>query len=392
MLIYGGGVAGLWTLARLRAAGYRCVLVERAALGAGQTIASQGIIHGGIKYALTGTASSASRAIAEMPGIWRACLRGEGGEGMPDLRGVRVLSERQWLWTAGDVAARFAGAAASRVIRTEVRRVEASERPAWLAGAPRGLGGVDVYTVEEPVLDPASVVRELARAAEACIVRAEDGDGLARIDARIRVLTAGAGNEALLRAMGVDVESGAGRSARMQRRPLHMVMVRGTGLPMIYGHCVGVSTTPRVTVTSQKDGEGRTVLYVGGAIAEEGVGRSRDEQIAAARSELRAALPWLEWGEWEGVEFATLRIDRAEGLTADGSRPDEPVIAELGSVIVAWPTKLAFAPLVAERILAAVERAGVRPTGPGRGGAAEVAGERPPVAALPWEEEGVAWS
>jgi len=377
--IHGGGVAGLWTLARLRRAGYRCVLIERGALGAGQTIASQGIIHGGIKYALTGTASRASRAIAEMPGIWRACLRGEGEV---DLRGVEVLSDRQWLWTAGGVAARIAGVAASKAIRTEVVRVDAAERPAWLAGAPRGLGGVDVYSVEEPVLNPRGIVRELARAGEGCIVR--EGAGV-EVAARRRILAAGAGNEELVRRFAG--EAGA-TGARMQRRGLHMVMVRGRGLPMAYGHCLGASTTPRLTVTSQRDREGRTVLYLGGALAEEGVRRSREEQVAAAREELRACLPWLEW---DGVEAATLRIDRAEGLTADGSRPDEPVVTAIGEVVVVWPTKLAFAPLAAERVLGVLEGQGVRPSGGGE--PVRIApGEAPGVAHLPWEEEGAAWS
>ena len=63
ILIFGGGIAGLWTLARLRKEGYSCLLLESNSLGAGQTIASQGIIHGGIKYALTGQASAASKAL-----------------------------------------------------------------------------------------------------------------------------------------------------------------------------------------------------------------------------------------------------------------------------------------------------------------------------------------
>src|SRR2546423_6217066 len=122
ILIVGGGIAGVWALARLRAEGYSCVLVQAGALGAGQTIRSQGIIHGGVKYALSGAASRASRAIAGMPAVWRACLRGEGEV---DLRGARVLSERQYLWTGPGVASRLIGAAAARVIRTEVSRVSA---------------------------------------------------------------------------------------------------------------------------------------------------------------------------------------------------------------------------------------------------------------------------
>jgi glycerol-3-phosphate dehydrogenase len=69
--IIGGGVAGLWTLNQLRNRGYSAVLFESEALGSHQTIGSQGMIHGGVKYALAGTWSGASQAISRMPGIWR---------------------------------------------------------------------------------------------------------------------------------------------------------------------------------------------------------------------------------------------------------------------------------------------------------------------------------
>ena len=396
MAIYGGGVAGLWTLARLSAAGYRCILIEKSALGDGQTIASQGIIHGGIKYALTGTASSASRAIARMPEIWRACLRGEGEI---DLRGVRILSERQWLWTAGGVAARLAGVAASKAIRTEVARVAPADRPAWLTAAPGGLGGVDVYTVDEPVLDPASLLRELARRAEEAggrIIRGAAHPGWSDgIRAHRRILATGAGNGPLIAEAADTLYNGKPMAPAMQLRPLHMVMARSRrpgGLPLIYGHCLGASTVPRLTITSQHDREGRTVLYIGGGLAEEGVTRSPPEQAAAARAELRACLPWLAWDEpgEGGVEIATLRIDRAEGRTPGGGRPDEPVVHGLGGAFIVWPTKLAFAPLVAQRILDALDQTGVRPLD--FPDPLVVPGERPPVATLPWEQEGLAWT
>ena len=69
--ILGGGIAGLWLLARLQAAGYSALLLENQALGAGQTLASQGIIHGGLKYALDLKLNTASDALADMPARWR---------------------------------------------------------------------------------------------------------------------------------------------------------------------------------------------------------------------------------------------------------------------------------------------------------------------------------
>lgn len=374
-LIFGGGIAGLWTLARLRIAGYSCILVQTGPMGGGQTIASQGIIHGGVKYALTGRASRASRAISEMPRIWRSCL---AGEGEVDLRAARVLSESQVIWTSGRLGSRLAGLAASKAIRTPVERISPTDEGPF-RGAPRGTG---VYRVQEQVLDVGSVVGALAGTHQDCIiqtrgpdsvrVRPEDrsvramivlGDSQVQVTARAAVLAAGAGNESLLRTMS---QSGGdtgdpGVPIRMQRRPLHMVMARGNRLPALFGHCIGLSDKPRITVTSHPDrspeaGSGSTVWYIGGQIAEQGVERDPDEQAVAAAREVTSCLPWIDLTD---VEWATFRVDRAEGLTKRGARPDEPVVRMLGNAVVVWPTKLAFAPDAASRVLACFAQEGI---------------------------------
>lgn len=73
--IVGGGIAGLWLLARLRERGYGALLIESERLGAGQTICAQGIVHGGAKYSLHGQVSRSAEAVAGMPELWRRCLR-----------------------------------------------------------------------------------------------------------------------------------------------------------------------------------------------------------------------------------------------------------------------------------------------------------------------------
>src|SRR5947208_17163099 len=75
--IFGGGIAGLWILDELRRAGVDAVLLEKRALGDGQTVASQGIIHGGRKDMFDGHGTTSGKAMAEMPGIWRECLAGK---------------------------------------------------------------------------------------------------------------------------------------------------------------------------------------------------------------------------------------------------------------------------------------------------------------------------
>ncbi len=98
IVILGGGIAGLWLLNHLKAKGYSVLLFESTALGDGQSVASQGIIHGGLKYALSGTLSGTARAITGMPDRWRACL---AGNDPVDLRGCQLLSENYYMWSEG---------------------------------------------------------------------------------------------------------------------------------------------------------------------------------------------------------------------------------------------------------------------------------------------------
>src|SRR5258708_4979084 len=106
IVIFGGGIAGLWLLNRLRELGFCAILLESNTLGGGQTHKAQGIIHGGLKYALQGTVTGATQAIADMPSVWRQCLRGEG---VIDLREVPVLSTEQYLWSTGSLTSKLAG-------------------------------------------------------------------------------------------------------------------------------------------------------------------------------------------------------------------------------------------------------------------------------------------
>ena len=120
IVILGGGVAGLWLLDDLRRRRYRALLLEAGALGGVQTLASQGMIHGGIKYSLAGALSGASEAIAGMPAYWKRCL---AGEATPDLRAARVLSEHFYLWSSRATGSRLTAFLASKAVRGRVERV-----------------------------------------------------------------------------------------------------------------------------------------------------------------------------------------------------------------------------------------------------------------------------
>lgn len=361
VLIVGGGIAGLWLNARLRCAGYATLLAERASLGGGQTVKSQGIIHGGAKYALHGALSGASEAIADMPRRWRAAL---AGSGELDLSGVRLLSEAHYLWSPGTLAGNLAGFFASKAVRSRVDPVRGDDLPAALQHyAFKGR----VYRLNELVVDVPSLIGRLAElagdgllAAREIVPLHEGGelvgllvDGRA-IRARRIVLCAGQGNAGLLAALGLD------RPA-MQTRPLHMVMLAAPTLKPLYAHCLGGGPKPRLTVTSHPAADGQWVWYLGGELAEaEGVARDASQQIAQARRELGELLPWVDLGE---ARWATLRVDRAEPAQSGLTRPDNAFLAEQGRLLVGWPTKLALAPDLADRVFANLERDAIRPSG-----------------------------
>jgi len=380
ILIVGGGVAGLWLNARLRRAGYATVLVESGALGGGQSGKSQGIIHGGTKYALTGMLTGASEAIADMPRRWRESL---AGSGELDLSGVRLLSEAHYLWSPGSLAGNLTSFFASKAVRGRVDAVKGDELPPALRD--RAFKG-KVYRLAELVLDVPSLVARLAELAGDSLLAGrdlqplrEDGEltGLVvdgqPIRARRLVLTAGAGMADLLQALGLEQPA-------MQRRPLHMVVVKGPMLKPLYAHCLGGGPKPRLTITSHPTADGQWLWYLGGDLAEaEGVAREPAAQIATARDELQRLLPWIDFA---GAQWATLRVDRAEPAQSGLVRPDNAFLAEEGRLLVGWPTKLALSPDLADRVLAHLDRDGIAPAQH----PALPAHPQPPVAAPFWEE------
>jgi glycine/D-amino acid oxidase-like deaminating enzyme len=371
--IVGGGVAGLWLLNRLTLAGYDAVLLEAAELGGGQTVASQGMVHGGIKYALAGALNPASEAIAAMADRWRACL---AGRGEIDLSGLEPLSRDYYLFAAAGTLGTLTSFFASRALRGRVDRVARSDYPAAFA---TGFDG-NLYRLNDFVLDPQAMIERLAmpvreRIWQGRIERMSDDGTIVRLalehaelTCSCAILTAGAGAAALLATLGAT-------SIGMQRRPLHQVIVRhGLELP-VYAHCLtGIkSPEPRLTITSHRD-QGGWLWYLGGRIATTGVTRDHAEQVAFARSELDACVPWIDWRE---ARIDTLSIDRAEPAQRTLLKPDTAFVARIGRVLVGWPTKLTLAPDLADRVLAQLDR-------PRGGEPARLNLPRPAVARPPW--------
>ena len=360
VVIIGAGIAGLWLHHRLNNMGIHALLLENNAIGNAQTLSSQGIIHGGAKYALNGILSKATQAIGEMPARWKACLNGEGDI---DLSQAKVFAEHQLMWSKDQLSSKMVSFFASKALSSRMQSVEKSTRPALFQH--KEFKGA-LYQLDEPVLDIASVIQCLVKpwqdrilqfASDTNITWQQDNGNVQslqladdiQISAQQFVLTAGEGNEALLNSLSI-------KKPAMQRRPLQMVMCKAKHkaqtLPAIYAHSLGSGSKPIATITSHFDKDDNVVWYIGGDIAEQGVGKPFEQITAEATILLKDIMPWFELPE---LEWATHSINRAEPKQSGFSRPDTAFVETKNNVHIAWPTKLALAPDLADKVIEKIQ-------------------------------------
>lgn len=362
-VIIGGGVAGLWLLNRLNAAGYNAILFEQEALGTGQSIASQGMIHGGVKYTLAGALSGASEAIADMPDYWRRCLAGKGDV---DLAQTQTLSDFFYMWSTDNALSRVTGFLASKTLRGRVEVLRKTQHPPLFTN-PAFSGRL--YQLVDSVIDTSSLLSNLAANQRGRIFTVDwqqahlhhqdrtiflhlkdDSMNEVIIEAGQFIFAAGKGNATLLQS--IDAATPA-----MQVRPLQQVMVKHRHEYLLYAHCVGSDSTPRLTISSHRCRDGDLCWYLGGQLAEQGVKKTAAQLIQEAKTELCALFPWLDWTT---AQWATLAVDRAEARQKNLVRPDNAFMdraytaqgtAPFNNVLVAWPTKLTLAPHLGEEAL-----------------------------------------
>lgn len=383
--IIGSGIAGLWTFQQLRKLGYQVALIEQHAIGSEQTIASQGIIHGGLKYALQGILTPAAKAIWRMPKLWQDCLHGVGEL---DLTKVAILAKQQYLWSTGNIATTISSFFASKALHGKVMAIKAEQYPTALT-APQFTG--KVYQLNELILAVPTLLQSLVSPfyadtikidpIQGCIPSFAEQGNIKHLTLRINntehiltaqsyIFTAGQGNAELLATMPNGV--------KMQTRPLHMVYVKAATLPTFYGHCIGLTATPRVTITSHFAKDGDTVWYLGGKLAEDGVNKSQSEQLSFAKQEIASLFPWLTIdGKWD-----SFLVNRAEACQAFGLKPETETVVAKHNIIIGWPTKLVLAPMLTKKILKILEQKGVKKT---YGNAKLMDFPKPAFATLPWD-------
>jgi glycine/D-amino acid oxidase-like deaminating enzyme len=381
-LVFGGGVAGLWTLHALLDQGIDAWLVETGGLGGMQSMQAQGIVHGGGKYALRRVGDVAAiQQIREMPQRWR---EHRAGTRKPSLASATVNSDECWLWLPrGSWRARLEAVTLIPLLRTGGMLAAAPRaRPRATWPTPLQQHAHRAYSMDEPVFDPGSVIRALVAPVDDRLLQVEEPSAIRRdshgftvefpdgrsLRARFLVACAGEGNARILELAGHD-------PGRMQRRGLRMGLLRGD-LPALHGHCVLGGRT-RMSITSVDPEDGKRIWQIGGELAERWAATSDDEFFLALRRELDQALPGLDLS---GIEFADYAAVRAEAANEEIRRPSGVQVSELQpGFVLAWPTKLAMAPLLAEEV--------VKMVAPGAGEAGDAPAEwnRARMGVPPWE-------
>lgn len=338
VVIVGAGIAGLWTLRALRERGYSAVLLERDAIGAGQTIASQGIIHSGLKYALGGKISAVAKTISEMPERWRETLQSDC-----------VSAPSQNLLIPKGFVGNVVKLAAEKMLETHAEE----NLPQEIKQS--GFDG-SVIRMDEPVLDIQKTLQELSAPHHKFIRKVNDlsfkGDAVICdghiIKAKAFVFTAADSNAPIAQTLGHNIEAKA--------RPLLMGLMKNVPFPL-YAHFVGTSDKPIATITTHKTKDGALVWYVGGGVAERDKYSPEHQTFDAIKKAFAKYMPSVNLST---IEWATLAIDRIEGNSGP-LMPDTPTIIEAGNALYAWPTKLTFAPLLADRVAQRLQN--VEPSG-----------------------------
>lgn len=359
IIIFGAGIAGLWAFHRFKRMGYSPLLLETNAIGGGQTIASQGIIHSGLKYAFAGKVSKLAQSISAMPDLWRAALAGRGDV---DLSAARVSAESQFLMIPNGLMGGLVKLVTRKILGDGVRECDEADWPEEIKAT--GFKGSVVF-MDEPVLDVPSLLRALAEPYRDSIRQVDwnkveiesDGDGIAalmidghKVTADRYIFTAAGSNHEIAKTLGHD------KGLTTQKRPLLQGIMKNAPYEM-YAHLVGTSDKPVASITTHKASDGSLVWYIGGGAAERDVDAPEGEVFDAIRKGFAQYLPSIDLST---IEWATLPIHRIEGKSdTQGWMPDTPVIHDVGNVLYCWPTKLTFAPMLSNMLVEKLE--GVEP-------------------------------
>ena len=390
--IIGAGITGLWLLNHLKALDYSVILLEKETIGGTQTLGSQGIIHGGIKYSLQGSISSATEAISTMPQRWRNILAGTAGNDNLNLADYPLINcPAYYLWIRNYLP-KISGFFASRKLHSRLTLLDPDVTNNFTNNADQVEHKVPGFLTDrkiitkwqgrlyklngELVINVPLLIRVLAEKYRSCIFSTKDmkmslikdkstskqgnRDNNAdyhlclqnhrfhyHINATQFITAAGAGTASILK------QAGLADNFPMQLRPLHMLMVRHPALASnVFMHIVGWSDKPLLTITSHRLTDDDYIWYLGGNLAEQGV--TMEKQILIQR--IKTLLTKYFSIDWNTALWDSFEIQRAEPAQAESIRPDQAYYQQTANLSVCWPTKLTLVPSLTDQLTAKLKK------------------------------------
>jgi len=355
VVIFGAGIAGLWLFHHLKKIGYDVLLFERDAIGCGQTIAAQGIIHSGLKFTLAGKVSSLARSISAMPQLWREAL---DGQGPVDLSTAHVNAPSQFLMIPSGFIGDLTTVITKKALGGKTHSITKENWPDGIVQ--NGFKGSLVY-MDEPVLDVPSVLMALSAPYHDQIYKISDtqaSDPITflkelEITPKKVIFTGAASNMSLAKHYNDH------HGLETQMRPLHQGLMKGAPFPL-YAHFVGKTDKPIATITTHTAKDGSLIWYFGAGVAERAKESDPRQVIEAAKSALKSYLPAFDFSN---AQWATWPVDRVEGKSkTENWMPDTPTIHSVDNRLYCWPTKMTFAPLLTSMILDHFEKNKITPS------------------------------
>lgn len=355
IVIFGAGIAGLWTFNRLKRMGFDVLLLESHAIGGGQTIASQGIIHSGLKFSLAGKINKLARSISAMPDLWRDALEGKGNV---DLSQASIATTSQQLLIPAGFMGGLTKLVAERALGNNVHSIPEKDWPDDIKNS--GFKGSLVF-MDEPVLNVPSVLRALARPYKESIRKISQDQAnnpfafltQNNIEPKRIIFTTASSNYKIAKANGHDA------GLETQKRPLVQGMMKNAPFPL-FAHLVGKTDKPIASITTHATEDGSLVWYLGGLVAEHPKETNPANIYDAALKAFKTYLPDVDFSS---ALWSTLPIDRVEGKSrTDSWMPDTPSVHHHKDALYCWPTKLTFAPMLSDMILDDLDKLGIKPS------------------------------
>ncbi len=355
IVIFGAGIAGLWAFNRLKSMGYDVILLEVAAIGGGQTIASQGIIHSGLKFSIAGKVNNLAKSISKMPERWRACLNGAGEL---NLSTAKINATSQQMLIPKGFMGDLTNIITRKTLGDSVRNMPKNE---WSEDIKNSGFNGSIVNMGELVLDVPSLIRSLADPYKNCIRKITQEQASEpfkflkdnNITAKRIIFTGAASNHKI--AAKNNHDSGL----KTQARPLLQGMMRNAPFPL-YAHLIGKTDKPVASITTHKMSDGTLIWYLGGGVAERKADSDPTQVYSATQKAFKLYMPAIDFSD---NKWAVLSIFRIEGKSnTDSWMPDTPTIHRAGDALYCWPTKLTFAPMLSDMILEDLKKHGITPS------------------------------